>query len=85
VTETPVTSGGIYNKEVTKEVTNKSFSDVKVQNSIKHPFAVSMDQMANEKKHLEEHEKRKARELQMKRINSVSPILQDFMNKQEKH
>lgn len=49
-------------KETSKENKQKSFLDKKTENAKKHPFAESMDQMANEERHIKEHEHRKNEE-----------------------
>lgn len=61
-------------KEINKQNKHKSFcakSSRKEQNAQKHPFAQSMDQMAVEKKHTEEHEKRKQAEMHTPTTNAV--------------
>lgn len=57
-----------YKRNINK--TNKNIKNTKssldkksVDNSKRHSFANSMDQMANEKKHIQEHEKRKQQEI----------------------
>lgn len=64
---------------------SKSAKCASVDNSKRHAFAESMDQMANEQKHIEEHNNLKAQELLMKRSNGVSPLLADFLNKRNQN
>jgi len=61
-THTPVASDTIYNKEELSN--NKKLLYAKsVDNSKRHDFADSMDSMANEDRHIREHEERKNMEM----------------------